>query len=350
MLPVRHAVSLPFNLFRDAWSSRSSKIIRACSLVVIFIGGLALIELRRLSWLGDNALADAIPTNHLASIRWTVSVLLVFEIVRLVLVLERSVANALSGQLEVYSLILLRDAFVPIESFGEPLNLTGQRDVVMAMIADAIGAMLLFITCQYFTRLQHHRPITDDDASSERFIAIKKLVATGLLVLLFGLVILDAKMVMTTGKALRIFDIFFTAFVFVDVLLALVSMSFSRTHPVVFRNFGFAFVAVLLRLALAAPEFARPALGVGAGVFAVFLTVAYNYALDGKISLIPGRSGQQGWSGTGDAGAPGESLRGVHVHVEAGAPPPQNHAGTAIGENSAAWDALPSDRAVARDR
>lgn len=325
---MRHAVSLPFNLFRDMWLSRSSKTIRACSLVAIFLGGLAVIELRRLSLLGDGSFAEAIPTNHLASIRWTVSVILVFEIVRLVLVLERSVANMLSGQLEVYSLILLRDAFIPLESFGEPLNLTGQSEVVMAMIADATGAILLFLICQYFMRLQQHQPITEDDTSSERFVAIKKIIATGLLLLLLGLIIADARMVMMTGKVLRVFDIFFTVFVFVDVLLALVSMSFSRSHPVVFRNFGFAFVAVLLRLALAAPEFARPALGVEAGVFAVFLTVVYNYAMRGTFSLIPSRSGQHGSSLASEVRTPSETVRSVQELAAVKAPSTNDRPGT----------------------
>jgi len=120
---MQHLVCRLFDAFRDAWSSRPGRIGRAWVLVSVFLGGLVVVELRRQGWLGESGwLAEVVPLNHLIAIRWTVSVLLVFEIIRLILVLERSVANALSGQLEVYCLILLRDAFLPLETFGEPLE------------------------------------------------------------------------------------------------------------------------------------------------------------------------------------------------------------------------------------
>jgi len=191
----------------------------------------------------------------------------------------RSVANALGAQLEVYSLILLRDAFKQLSAFEEPIEVAGHWNDVFSMIADSLGALGLFIIANGFSRLQRHRPITRSATSQQRFVNIKKMVCLALLGILAWLLIYDAYSIATTGRPLRLFDIFFTTLVFVDVLVALISLGFSRSHPVVFRNFGFALVAVLLRLALASDAFYRPALGVGAGIVAVGITLAYNEAI-----------------------------------------------------------------------
>jgi hypothetical protein len=92
------------------------------------------------------------------------------------------------------------------------------------------------------------------------------------------LLLYDGYRIATGAGAIRLFDIFFTTLVFADVLLAIVSLGFSQRYAVVFRNFGFAFVAVLLRLALTSEAFYRPAVGVTAGLFAVGITVVYNLA------------------------------------------------------------------------
>ena len=74
------------------------------------------------------------------------------------------------------------------------------------------------------------------------------------------------------------FDAFFTALIFADILLVLVSLRYTDTYAVVFRNAGFALATVVLRLALVAPPYVNVALGVGATAFVIALTLAYNRA------------------------------------------------------------------------
>jgi hypothetical protein len=268
-----------FDAFQNAWESERAVTARAVILVIVFLGSILIIELKRRGMLPEGVSAVIPDVNHLAAIGWAVSVLLIFELVALALSFARSVANALGAQLEVYSLILLRDAFKQLSAFEEPIEVAGHWNDVFSMIADSLGALGLFIIANGFSRLQRHRPITRSATSQQRFVNIKKMVCLALLGILAWLLIYDAYSIATTGRPLRLFDIFFTTLVFVDVLVALISLGFSRSHPVVFRNFGFALVAVLLRLALASDAFYRPALGVGAGIVAVGITLAYNEAI-----------------------------------------------------------------------
>ena len=53
-------------------------------------------------------------------------------------------------------------------------------------------------------------------------------------------------------------------------------MRYTATYAVVFRNSGFAIATVLIRLALIAPPPINVGLGMGAALFALGLTVAYN--------------------------------------------------------------------------
>lgn len=292
-----------FDGVRDGWGSGRGRRLRALLLVVVFFGSIGVVELGRLGLL-PGGLGEAVGgVSHLAAIAWTVSVLLVFEVVQLVLTLERSVAGAMGAQLQLYSLILMRDAFVGLESFGEPLEIAGRWDVGLAMAADAAGALVLFLVALWYGRLQRHDPITVKPGSRDAFVAVKKLVALVLLGVIVWLLVYDAWRIATGAGAIRLFDLFFTTLVFADVLLALVSLGFSQRYAVVFRNFGFAFVAVMLRLALTSDVFYRPAIGVAAGLFAVGVTAVYNLS-----SPVPHGDGGDGGDGVADGSEVGEAV------------------------------------------
>ena len=80
----------------------------------------------------------------------------------------------------------------------------------------------------------------------------------------------------STGQEHSVFEIFYTLLIFADVLIVLISLRYSVAYPVVFRYFGFAVAAVLIRLALTAPRVVDAGLGVIASLFAYALTWVYN--------------------------------------------------------------------------
>jgi hypothetical protein len=232
------------------WDGRRARWSRSVSLLLVLVLGSALIEVGR--WLSPGDRPDWLPRVHFAAISWSINLLLIYELVDMTLAIWRSVANSVARHLQLYSLVLLRDAFLELESFPEPIKLTLEDlSNVAVMAADAAGGLLLFVEAAVFTRLQRHTPITLDAAGGERFRAIKRGIVILLLGVLAVLCVLRGLTALGTTRAVPILDTFFTVLIFVDVLLAFVSLAFTTSPAIVFRNFGFAFSAILLRLALA---------------------------------------------------------------------------------------------------
>ena len=259
------------------WESDGVRRASGTALVVLFLGALVVIEARRQGLL-PGALAAHVSESHFAAISLAFTALLVVEVVALVLALARSVAASVGVQFELFSLILLREAFKELGKLGEPVVWEAAREPVAHALADAGGALVVFVGVVVYTHLQRHRRITTSDAEQARFVTAKKAVALGLLVAFVAAGLDDAWRAVTGADPYPFFDTFFTALIFADVLLVLVSLRYTDTYAVVFRNAGFALATVVLRLALVAPPYVNVGLGVGATAFVVLLTVVYNRA------------------------------------------------------------------------
>ncbi|WP_179862171.1 hypothetical protein [Longibacter salinarum] len=252
-------------------------------LLLSFFVSLIVIELSR-QGLVPGVMGTRIPTNHFYAIDVAFTLFLVVEVVGLVFGLATSVADALGKQFEIFSLILLRQSFKELVHFSEPIQwgldsttgFLGLPEAVLYVVVDATGALLIFAIISVYYRMQQHRPITDTEAEQARFVAAKKLLSVTLLAILGGLVVVTAVDFVIHGRALAFFDTFYTILIFSDVLIVLISLRYSATYHVVFRNSAFAAATVMIRLALAGPRVVDAALGIIAAGFAVGLTAAYN--------------------------------------------------------------------------
>ena len=273
--PLLRGAEWAFDVLEEGWESARMRRATANGLVALFLAALAAAEAGRWGLLP----AGFAPPTHFAAIGLAFSALLVVEVVSLVLSLARSVADAVGKHFELFSLILLRDAFKEIGHLGEPIVWATAQEPILHALADAGGALAVFLGVVAYGRLQRHRRITVDAGDQARFVAAKKLVALGLLAAFVFAGLDDARRVLTGAEAYPFFDAFFTALIFADVLLVLVSLRYTATYAVVFRNAGFALATVILRLALVAPPYVNVLLGGAAMAFALVLTLAYNRAL-----------------------------------------------------------------------
>ena len=247
--------------------------------MTVFVLGLALVEFRRQGWL-PAAFEDQIPTNHFVAILFPFTLLLLTEVVSLVFALVQSIAIAVGKQLEIMSLILIRQSFKELTYFDEPIvwgEMSSEITTrVLYIISDALGALIIFGLLALYTRLQSHRPITADPDEQSSFISAKKLIAV---ILLISLVIICVEVMWAWSQGNlthSFFEVFYTLLIFADVLVVLISLRYSNAYAVVFRYFGFAVATVLIRLALTAPRVVDAALGVTATLFAIALTWIYN--------------------------------------------------------------------------
>lgn len=275
MTRLIEAVHNVFNTIEAHWMDVWERKVVAWMLIVSFGVALLAIELSRQGLL-PAPLGLIIPTNHFYAVDAVFTLFLAAEVVGLILGLATSVAASLGKQFEVFSLILLRQSFKELAAFGEPIAWTELSGPALRIISDATGAVLIFAALGVYYRMQQHRQITANEQEQYRFVAAKKLIALVLLAAFLVLGAVAGYTLVADFEVFPFFQAFYTVLVFTDVLIVLVSLRYSSTYHIVFRNSGFAVATVIIRLALAGPVYWNAILGVYAALFAIGLTWIYN--------------------------------------------------------------------------
>jgi len=264
-----------FDGLEARWESASGRRNAANLLIFVFLATLVVVELKRQGLLPP-FLAGPVPTSHFAAVSLAFTFFLIIEVIGLVFALAQSVAGAAGKQFEIFSLILLREAFKEFAYFGEPIVWEEIREPVLHMLADAGGALVIFVLIGFYYRAQLHRPITSDAEEQTRFVTAKKAIALLLLAVFVFIGLNDLWRYATGQPVYPFFKTFYTVLIFSDVLIVLISLRYTATYHVVFRNSGFALATVTLRIALAAPVYINVLLGIAASAFILGLTYAYN--------------------------------------------------------------------------
>jgi hypothetical protein len=292
-LPVRarparrivDALARAFDALERRWEAPATQRGAGKALVAAFVLSLAVIELGRRGWLPAGA-AARVPRSHFAAVVVAFTALLLLELVALVFALARSVADSVGKQFELLSLILVRKAFLEISGFDEPVTWASAAPAVPHVLADLTGALAVFVLVGLYDRVQRHRAIAvgQDQAA---FVAGKKVVALALLLALALWLAVAGWRLLALGAPTRFLEVFFTVLIFSDILLVLLSLTYSADYRVVFRNSGFAAATVMIRLALTAPPYLNALLGAGAAAFALLLSIAYE-----RLTPDPGRTAE----------------------------------------------------------
>ncbi len=270
----RTLVSL-YEFCEQHWEHKRTEHFIARALITVFLGALVLIELSRQGLLPAR-LTTLLPHNHFYAINVAFSMLLGLEVFGLVFSLAKSVSVSVGKQFEILSLILLRDSFEELIHFNEQLQWERSTATVLHMLSDAGGGLAIFVLLGIYYKRQHHRAITCGKEAESDFIVSKKIVSL-LLLLLFTVIGTTDGIRYLSGNLLEnFFSQFYTILVFSDVLLVLIALRYSSNYPIVFRNSGFAFATVLIRLALTAPAYFNVLIGIGAALFAIGITYAYD--------------------------------------------------------------------------
>ncbi len=286
---LRRLLMRAYDFLQLHWESSWLRRTMGTSAILVFLAGLALTEASRAD-LFPPAVAPYIPDEPIWAIYFAFFLLLVMEVLGLVFSLGRSISDTVGKQFEILSLILLRDVFIEFTKAGGELKWETIRPEVGRMAIDALAATVIFVLVGIYYRIQRHVPLTTDEKERRKFVNNKKLLGLGLLASFFILAGRDfyalVQQVQVSGSfaewweqhTTTFFADLFTVLIFADVLLVLLAFRYSSTYHIGFRNAGFAVSTVFIRLALLAETepYLRAAIGVGAAVFAVGLTLSYN--------------------------------------------------------------------------
>jgi hypothetical protein len=268
-------VSAIFDFLEAAFESSRHRRFLAINLVLAFSIALVIIEVAAAGWLGPR-MANALPHSHFHAIEFAFYLLLGYEVAGLVFAIPRSVANAAGKQFEIFSLILLRHSFDPFAKLDEPVRWEQAQHSVLEMLSYAGGGLLIFVGLGFYYAVQKHRPLSEDARDRESFIAAKKAISLFLLVFLAMMAARSMYGLVTELSPRPFFEPFYTVLIFADVMVVLISLRYSASYHIVFRNSGLAVGTVLLRVALSAPAPWISLLGVAAMLFVIGLSVAYH--------------------------------------------------------------------------
>lgn len=160
------------------------------------------------------------------------------------------------------------------------MNVENISNYMYHMLSNAFGALIIFGGILIIKKIQKHRDYTKNKWDKERFIQLKKVVAF-VLVVIFSFLALDDLYLFFSGEStFKFFQTFYSVLVFSDIFIVLVSLRYNHSYIVLFRNSGFAFATVLLRVALTAPVYINSVIGIVAVLFTLLLTYIYsNYNL-----------------------------------------------------------------------
>lgn len=262
-----------FDPIHSLWERPRTKQTVAIIQVAAFLLGILGIELNRRGLLPP-VLARVAPSHHGYAINLAFTLVLAQEVIDLIFALPCSISKSVGKQFEILCLIMIRNSFKELVNFNEPFVLGEDPSLLYPMIADGVGALLIFLGLSGYLRI-HKRTTARKRPWLYPFVAMKKFLSLLLLAVFFGLALFVGWESYVKGAPQPFFDVFYTLLIFCDILIVLISHIYQPAFRYVFRNSGFALCTLLIRLALAAPPIMAPTLGVVSILVAIGISLAY---------------------------------------------------------------------------
>ena len=257
-----------FDFFQRIWDRPATERGTGLLILWIFIFALVGVEMKRLdifpAWLPQP------PTTHYFSIQLAFTLILALEVLSLIFIIPESLSKSIGKQLEILTLILLRNAFKELSVLPEPVTVA-MRDImqIVDIGASGVGALCVFICLGFYRSIAHSHIFMHDKSRIESYVLVKKLVSLCLLIVFAGLAVKDFWL-FTMGIDARFFETIYTVLIFADIAMVLIAQRYMPCYYAVFRNSGFVIGTLLMRLSLSAP----PLLCSGIAIFAALYIIA----------------------------------------------------------------------------
>jgi len=231
--------------------------------------------------------------NPIVAIYTPFSFILLYEVYLLIYYLPKSFTTYISKQYEIMTLIIIRRLFKDLSTLSiTPDWFSSKYD--MQFTYDLASSIILFFLI-YLFYIQSKKQFPEvalnstQQASINRFIAIKKIIATCLIPIFLILAIYSLTSwlfsVLSPGEGgvssfVNInnifFEHFFTVLIFADVLILLFSFFITDDFHKVIRNSGFIISTILIRLSFSSSGLLNNLLILCAIVFGLLILIIHN--------------------------------------------------------------------------
>lgn len=272
---IMDAVGDLFDLLHRFWENEKTERRVGFALVWIYLLALASVELKRIGiypqWLPQP------PGSHYYSIQLAFTLILAMEVLSLIFILPASLSKSMGKQLEILTLILLRNAFKELAMLPEPIyidmnNLEGFMNIAVS----GLGALAVFLCLGFYRILVTKQQLfLKDKLMLRRYVLCKKLLSLCLLGAFTGIAIFDIPQ-FSEGNDANFFETIYTMLVFADIAMVLIAQRFMPCYYAVFRNSGYVIGTLMMRISLSSPPLLCAAISVFSALYVVGLTWSSN--------------------------------------------------------------------------
>lgn len=269
--------------------------------ITLVVSGLSLmIHLGAVFLASNGVLPESLgvePNNYLKPIATPFAFILIFEVFLLVVSVRNSIVGYLGKQLQVISLIVIRDAFKIFGDIGD-LNLVIQDTALLADLTLKIivgvavfGLSIVF----YFFRIklrelgetghEGHYPLLSDFKKGLSLLLVS---AAGLITLLF---LVNSNydtinLLEFSGFDLdSLFSTIFVMMIYADVLILLFFSAYENAYQLVFRNISFVVASILIRFSITAGGVYEKIFLMGGVLFGLLVLLLYYWDRKLKVDM-----------------------------------------------------------------
>lgn len=272
---IMTAVGEFFDILHRFWESEKTERRLGFLLLWLYLLALASVELNRVGMFPDGWPKP--PASHYYSIQLAFTLILAMEVISLIFVLPASLSKSMGKQLEILTLILLRNAFKELSIMPEPVYI--DMDNLGQLIDIAIsgsGALIVFLCLGFYRSMVRKQKLFLRDTNMlTRYVLCKKLLSVCLLGIFAGIAIYDAP-AFIDGKDANFFETIYTVLIFADIAMVLIAQRFMPSYYAVFRNSGYVIGTLMMRLSLSAPPLLCSSIAVFSAIYVLSVTWGTN--------------------------------------------------------------------------
>lgn len=267
-----------YDTLASGWEKQATERFIGLLLLWVYLLALASVELNR--WGLYPGWLPPPPPSHYYSVQLAFTLILGLELIELIFAIPASLARSIGKQMEILTLILLRNAFKELSILPEPVNVSLTNiDPVFNIAVSASGALFVFACRGYYRKLQNRQSFPDAAAQNGQFIFRKKILSLCLMLIFIGIGFYDLWLHFQNVPS-EFFETIYTTLIFADIAMVLMAQRFMPSYFAVFRNSGFVMGTLLMRLSLSAPPLLSALLAVFSGIYIICLTWLTNYFSD----------------------------------------------------------------------
>ncbi|MBD5608331.1 MAG: hypothetical protein HDQ93_05715 [Desulfovibrio sp.] len=263
-----------YDWMHELWDRPRTERAIGLALIWIYLIALLAVEARRQGFWPD--WLPIVPPTHYFSIQLAFTLILGLEVLGLIFILPASLSKSVGKQLEILTLILLRNAFKELSLLPEPVSVDlNDLAPIANIIASGVGALLVFMALGLYRKIARRVNFMSDRERIDKYVAAKKLLSLALLFMFVGLAIRDFILTLA-GDDAAFFETIYTVLIFADIAMALIAQRFMPCYYAVFRNSGFVIGTLTMRLALSAPPILSACLAVFSALYVLALAWSTN--------------------------------------------------------------------------